>query len=351
MKQVGKSVAKSLGALFIALCLGALLLAAAGYSPAMAYGAIVKGAVGNKPALINSLIQAVPLIFTGLSFAFASRAGLISLGMEGQMLAGAMAAAVVGAVNAGLPSPVHIALSMLAGIAAGGLWGLLAGFLKVKFGANEFIVTIMLNYVAQFLTSYLTNGPLRDRDSMISQTVLVQKGALLPKLIPGRGLTIALFLGILCAAGVWFYLGRTRSGYETRAVGYSPVAAETAGIHIGSVTMRTMFISGALAAMAGISMVLGPNERFVDGFSPGYGFNGIAVGSLAGMSPLGILPSALIFGGLRAGSLVLNMTQRVQPEFSDMIQALVILFVAMPALFSFGRGAAKKGGKKLCMEK
>lgn len=265
------------------------------------------------------------------------------------MLTGAMAAAVVGAWELPVPSLLHILLAVTAGIAAGGLWGLLTGFLKVRFGANEFIVTIMLNYIAQFLTSYLTNGPLRDETSMISQTKLVSQSALLPKLIKGRGLTIALFLGIFCAAGVWYFMEKTRPGYETRAVGYSPVGAETAGIAIGTVTMRTMFISGAVAAMAGVSMVLGPNERFIDGFSPGYGFNGIAVASLAGTNPLGIIPSALIFGGLRAGSLVLNMTQRIQPEFSDMIQALVIIFVAMPMLFTFRH--KKKGGGAICMEK
>jgi len=344
--------AKSVGALLVALALGALLLTVAGYSPIRAYGAIIKGAVGSKSALINTLVQMVPLLFTGLSFAFASRAGLISLGMEGQMLAGAMAAAVVGAWELPVPAPVHVILAMTAGMLAGGLWGLLTGFLKVKFGANEFIVTIMLNYIAQFLTSYLTNGPLRDETSMISQTRLVSPSALLPKLMKGRGLTIALFLGILCAVGVWFFMEKTRPGYETRAVGYSPVGAETAGIAIGAVTMRTMFISGAIAAMAGVSMVLGPNERFIDGFSPGYGFNGIAVASLAGTNPLGIIPSAFIFGGLRAGSLVLNMTQRIQPEFSDMIQALVIIFVAMPMLFSVRHKAVKKGGgSQICMEK
>lgn len=348
----GKNSAKSVGALFVALALGALLLTAAGYSPIRAYGAIVKGAVGSRSALINTLIQMVPLLFTGLSFAFASRAGLISLGMEGQMLTGAMAAAVAGAWELPLPPLIHILFAMTSGIMAGGLWGLLTGYLKVKFGANEFIVTIMLNYIAQFLTSYVTSGPLRDETSMISQTRLVCRSALLPKLIPGRGLTIALLLGIFCAVGVWFFMEKTRPGYETRAVGYSPVGAETAGIPIGAVTMRTMFISGAIAAMAGVSMVLGPNERFIDGFSPGYGFNGIAVAYLAGTSPLGIIPSAFVFGGLRAGSLVLNMTQRIQPEFSDMVQALVIIFVAMPILFTVRSKASKKeGGETVCMEK
>lgn len=333
---------QSVGALLIALILGAVILLLTGANPLGAYGAILKGSVGSVSAFVNTLIQTTPLMFTGLSYLFAAKAGLVNLGMEGQMLFGAMGAAIAGAWDLGLPKFIHLPLAILVGVLAGGLYGLLAGLLKAKFGANEYIVTLMLNYVATLLMSYLANGPLRPETELNGATAPVLETALFTKLVKNRGLTAALFIAVTLSVLVHFFLDRTKPGFEIRAVGRGRLASETAGINIARTTMLTMFISGGLAAMAGVSMALGVNGRYIEGFSPGYGFNGIAVSSLASGNPLMVGVSALVFGALRAGAMVLNMTQRIRPEFADMIQALVVIFVAMPALFQVVKTRAKK---------
>lgn len=331
---LSSTAAKSVLSLLVALLIGGIILGLFGYDPLACYGAIVKGSLLTPNSLINTMVQMTPLIFTGLAFAFSSKSGLINLGMEGQMLMGALAAAIVGSTNLGLPSFLHLPLTILAGMVAGGLYGLLAGFLKAKFGASEFIVTLMLNYVAIHFCSYLLNGPLKAKDAQIAQSELVQKTAMLPEFIKGKNLTIALVIGVVLCFLVHLFLNKMALGYEIRAVGRNQLAAETAGISTNKVTLITMFFSGAIAALAGVSLVLGVNDRFVNGAMGGYGFNGIAISALASNNPLAVVLSGFVFGALRAGSLALSMSQRIQPEFADMIQALVILFVAMPALLT-----------------
>ncbi len=331
---LSSTAVKSVISLLIALLIGGVILGVSGYNPLSCYGAIVKGSLLSPSALINTLVQMTPLMFTGLAFAFSSKSGLINLGMEGQMFLGGLAAAVVGGLDLGLPMIIHLPLTILSGMLAGGLYGLLAGLLKAKFGASEFIVTLMLNYVATFLCSYLANGPLREEGSLMAQTKTVLPSAQLPELVGGKNLTIALILGILLCVGIHLFLNKMALGYEIRAVGRNQIASETAGININKVTLTTMFVSGAVAGLAGVSMSLSGNNRFVDGATAGYGFNGVAIASLASHNPLAVILSSFVFGALRTGSLALSMTQRIQPEFADMIQALVILFVAMPALLT-----------------
>ncbi len=339
------STIKSLLSLLTAVVIGGIILASVGYDPFAAFGSIFAGAFGDAGAITDTLIQMTPLLYTGLAFAVAAKAGLINLGMEGQMYMGALTSAMIGAIDMGLPSFLHITLSLVVGVASGAIYGLLAGFFKVRFGANEFIVTLMMNYIAINICAYLASGPLHAEGANTNTTNQILETAVLPKLVPNRGLTIALLIGVAAIVLVYFYLQKSRSGYELRTVGNNLLAAQTAGISTSKVTLLGMSISGGLAGMAGVAMALGVNERFVQTFSPGYGFDGIAISALAGGNPLGIIPASLIFGGMRAGSMEMNMRQNVAVEFSDLIQALVVLFVAMPYLFSFVT-KKKKGGAR-----
>ena len=315
----------------LVLFISGILLAACGYNPLQVFSLIIKGAFGSQSAIVQTLIQTTPLIFSGLAYIVASRAGMFNLGMEGQIYMGAIAAAVVGGIDAGLPAFIHIPLTLLAGCIAGGLYGALAGVMKVKFGANEVISTLMLNFVAINFTGYLVNYPLK-ADGPVAQTEDVMPTAMLPKLFDRYPLSIAILIALAAVVLIKIFIERTTVGYEIRVVGNNQAAAETAGISIPKILTLGMFLSGMIAGMGGACHITGVDRRFVDGFSNGYGFDGIAVAALAGSRPEMVLPAALIFGVLRAGALRLNMTMNLPTDFVSVIQGLVIIFVAAPML-------------------
>ncbi|MHB1392909.1 MAG: ABC transporter permease [Clostridia bacterium] len=317
--------------LFIAILVSGIIMAAYGYNPFAAFAAIFAGAFGSQRATAQTFTQATPLIFTGLAYIFAKKATLINLGIEGQLYLGAMTAAIVGAIDMGLTMPVHLSLSLIAGIIAGGLYAGFVGLLKVKFGSNEVIATIMLNTIAINFTSYLANYPFKE-EGPVAQTTKILETAMLPRIFSKYQLTIAIFIAIAACILVKYYLDKTTTGYEIKCVGLNPVAAQTAGINIGRIMVVSMLVSGAIAGLAGASNTLGVDRRFIDGFSPGYGFDGIAVAALAADSPIGAIFSGIIFGALRAGSMVLNRTTKIPTDFINVIQALVVIFVAAPLL-------------------
>ncbi|MEF9960669.1 MAG: ABC transporter permease [Niameybacter sp.] len=314
-----------------AIVISGIIMALCGYNPFEAFGAMFVGAFGSQRAIAQTLTQATPLIFTGLAFTFAKKATLINLGIEGQLQMGAMAAAIVGAIDLGLPMALHLPLALVAGMIAGGLYAGFVGFLKVKFGSNEVIATIMLNSIAIYFVSYLANYPLKV-EGAVAQTSKVMETAMLPRIFSKYQLTLAIFIAIAACILVKYFMQKTRLGYEMRCVGMNSTAAETAGIKIGKIMMIAMFISGAIAGLAGAGQVLGVDRRFIDGFSPGYGFDGIAVAALAADNPIGVIFAGIIFGALRAGSMVLNRTTNIPTDFVNVIQALVVLFVAAPML-------------------
>ncbi len=328
----------SLIGLLLALIVAGFVILAAGYSPLQAYGALLRGSFGSVGGVAQALQRSMPLIFTGLSVAAAMRCGLINIGAEGQLLMGAVAAAYVGFAFS-LPGGLHLIAALVAAAAAGGLWAALAGFLKVVRGAHEVIITIMLNYVAVHLTSYLVNYPLKV-EGPVAQTPMVEATARLAR-FGGTELSWAFPLAVIAALVTAYYLFRTQSGYELRAVGRGIQSARTAGIPVEKTLVLSMAISGALAGLGGAGAVLGTHYRFIQGFSPGYGYDGIAVAVLGGSHPLGVLASSFLFGVLRAGGMTMDRTTPVPIDFIVVIQALVILFVATPKLISLVR---QKGG-------
>lgn len=318
-------------ALLLALLTGGVIIALCGYNPFEAFGAIAVGAFGSTRAVAQTLIQATPLIFTGLAFTAAKKASLINLGIEGQLQAGAMMAAVIGLLPLNLPGMIWIPFALIASAIAGGLYAGLVGFLKVRFGSNEVIATIMLNTVALNVVSYLVNYPLKAEGSL-AQSEKIAEAAFLPRIFPKYQLTIAIFIAVLACFVFKYFQEKTVLGYEIGCVGLSLKASATSGIAVGKMMVIAMAISGAIAGLAGGSLILGVNHRFVDGFSPGYGFDGIAVAALASDSPTGVIAAGIIFGALRAGSMHLNRTTSVPTEFINVIQAFVIIFVAAPLL-------------------
>ncbi len=318
-------------AIAVALVLGAVLIMAMGLNPLLAYESLANGAFGSVYGITNTLSKATPLIFTGLSFALAKKAGLLNIGAEGQLYMGGLASVLVGVYVPGLPAPIHLLLAVLAGFAGGGLWGLLAGWLKVRFGASEIITTVMLNYTAIFFIAYMVNGPIMDGN--LPQSKALPPSAIFPDIIPNTQLHLGFVIAILMTVFYYLFLWHTRKGYEARVVGMNPDAAEYAGMNRKQLTYLIMFLAGGLGGLAGTGEILGIQHRLYQNFSPGYGYDGIAVALLGLNTPIGTVLAAILFGALRAGGDMMQMVANVPLALINVIQALVIIFVAAEYLF------------------
>jgi simple sugar transport system permease protein len=285
-----------------------------------------------------TLFYATPLIFTGLSVAVAFHAGLFNIGAEGQLTLGALAAAAVGAVWPRLWSPLAPVLAGLAAILAGTLWGAIPGWLRARRGSHEVINTIMLNFVAAGLASYVALYVLKNPNSQNPETRPIGAGYLIHKfsIFDGAPVSLALPLALLAAILVWVFLWRSVLGFELRAVGHSESAARAAGIDPGRIRIIAMCLAGGLAGLVGVGEVLGYAGKFKVGFSPEYGFIGIAVALLGRNQPAGVVAAALLFGALHKGAAALDLeTERVTQELSLVLQALIILSVSAEGLWSW----------------
>ncbi len=331
MKKAGKQIIYPLLSLLLVFLVSGVILLASGYSPLSAYGAMFRGAFGDIGKIADTLGTATPLILTGLAVAVAMKGGVINIGCEGQLYVGAMAAAVAGIYVEGLPSFLHIPLCMLAAMLAGGLWAALAGWLKVKLQTNEVIVTIMLNYIAIYLTDYIVTYWVK-AEGMVVKTPNVQNSALLMKLFPHSRLTIGFILAIAITIFLYWMLKKTVFGFELQAMGYNASAAETGGVNLSKCFVYTMLISGALAGLAGAVEVLGVHKYFIKGFSPGYGYDGLSIAVLGQNSPVGVAISAILFGALRSGATMMDRATKIPSDFVGIMQALIILFVATPGI-------------------
>jgi len=335
-----KAVVVQILAILLAFVTGAIVLSLTGYSPIEAYSAMFSGAFGNLYGIGQTLTKATPITFTALAFLFAFKSGLFNIGAEGQLIIGAMASAIVGISFNGLPALVHIALALLAGAVAGGLWGFIPAFLRAKFGAHEVITTMMLSYVAAYLTSYMVNYPFK-APGWVAQTVPILESARLPRILSPTQLSASLYLVMLLVVLTEYILRRTVLGFELRATGLNPDAAENAGINVRRGMILALVISGAIAGLGGSGEILGVHRRFIDGFSPGYGWDGLAVALVGGLNPVGALLAAILFGALRNGGMVMTRVTGVPLDIVFLLQALVILFVAAPKMI---RALLKRSG-------
>lgn len=344
-KRIGmrNSFTNSAIALVISLILGMIIIGVSGYSPLESYIAIFGVSLGTVKGFALSLSQATPLMFTGLAFAFAYKVKMINTGAEGQLYAGAIASAIVGAYITNLPTGIHIFAAFAAAFIAGGLVALFVALCKVYLKANEIIMSLMLNEIIILFTSYLSNGPLKPEGSGIGQTKVIEETAKLSKLIPQTQLTTAIFVAILAAIILQYLLEKTVFGYEVKVTGQNLNAANVAGINVPKAYLTTFALSGAIAGLGGAAMVLGVNYRFIEGFSSGFGFGGISIAALAAYNPIGVIFSAFLIGILKAGTITLNRTTSIPVELVDIIQVLILIFVAAPALIR----SIKKWTKKV----
>jgi ABC-type uncharacterized transport system permease subunit len=322
-----QEVATPLAAVFLALLLGSGFILFVGENPLTAYKILFVESLGSMRNLATTLQRATPLMFTGLAVAFGYRAGLFNIGAEGQLYMGGFAAAWVGFTFTGLPRLVHLPLAIIAGMLGGAFWGAIPGFLKAKLGVHEVINTIMLNFIALFLTDWLATGPFHG-GSWVPETARVSATAALARLYPPTRLSTGIFLALAAALVAYLILWRTKQGYELRAVGLNPHAAEYGGINVARNTILAMAISGALAGLAGTEQILGLHNRFIVRFSADLGFMGVAVALLGKNHPIGVIFAAILFGALQTGSAAMDRLTSVPRELITIIQALIIFFVA-----------------------
>jgi len=313
-------------ALAIAFAAGAVFVAAIGEHPLEIYGLMLRETLGTGYGLGQTLFKATPLIFTGLAVALGFRSGLFNIGAEGQLYLGGFAAGLVGAAWPLGPMPLLLPLSLAAAAAAGAAWGAIPGALKARFGAHEVINTIMMNFIAFAIVSFIGRGlfePATVRTAEIGAGAQLARLSTIVPALKGAPVNLALVLALLAAAAVQVLLFRTRFGYELRAVGLNAPAAEYGGVRLGRAQVAAMAISGALAGLGGTNFVLGYKHFFELGFPGGVGFLGIAVALVGRNQPLGVVLAALVFGALSHGGLAIN--QRVPKELVDILEAIVIL--------------------------
>jgi simple sugar transport system permease protein len=317
-------------ALLIALLVGDVLILSFGQSPVAVYRQLIEGTWGNAYGLGQVLYKATTLTFTGLSVALALRAGLFNIGAESQLAAGGFVAALVGLVlPAGAPTLLVLPIYFLAAALAGGVVGGVPGVLKARFGAHEVITTIMLNFIVLALLNYLISTRFKVHDTL--HTAQIRAGAL-PRLsdvaqpFHGSAANTVFLLALAVAAASWWFLFRTRAGFELRAVGLQPHAAEYGGVSVARVWWRTMALAGAVAGIGALNYVLGYKRYYEEGFSAGAGFLGIAVALVGRSHPVGIVIAAILFATLSQGGLAVNAL--VPKQMVDVLQAVVIISVA-----------------------
>jgi ABC-type uncharacterized transport system permease subunit len=328
--ELEEAILPAVVALLVAAIVGDVLILSFGQNPGTVYRLLFEGTWGNAYGLGQVLYKATTLAFTGLAVAVGLRAGLFNIGAESQLAAGGFVAALVGlTLPPGLPALLTLPVYLVAAAIGGGVVGGIPGVLKAKFGAHEVITTIMLNFIVLALLNYLTAAHLKVADSL--HTAEIHSGAL-PRLsayispFHGSAANVVLFVAIAAALVTWWFLFRTRRGFELRATGLQPGAAEYGGVDVPAVWWRAMVLSGALAGIGGLNYVLGYKHYYEEAFASGAGFLGIAVAIVGRNNPIGVIFAALIFATISQGGLAVNAV--VPKQMVDVLQAVVIIAVA-----------------------
>ena len=328
--RIEESILPPLVALAIAALVGDVLIIIFGQSPGDVYRQLLEGTWGNAYGFGQVIYKATTLTFTGLAVALGIRAGLFNIGAESQLASGGFLAALVGlALPVGTPALLAIVACLIAAAVGGGVVGAVPGVLKARFGASEVIVTIMLNFIVLALLNYIVAAHVHVPETL--HTPEIHAGAMprladISRVFSGSAANTTFLLALAAAALVWWYLFRTRPGYELRAVGLQPDAAEYGGVRVGGVWARTMILSGALAGAGGLNYVLGYKHYYEEGFGTGSGFLGIAVALVGRNHPVGIVIAALLFATLSQGGLAVNAL--VPKQMVDVLTAVVIIAVA-----------------------
>jgi ABC-type uncharacterized transport system permease subunit len=299
------------------------LMLAFGANPLRIYLEMFKGAFGSLNAAAETLIYTAPILLTGLAAIVCFRCGMWNIGAEGQLYLGAIAAVGLGFNKMGLPDPIVLPAMVIGAFVAGALWAAVPAILRTRFGANEVIVTIMMNFIALILATYLISGPWASGSTPVTKPIV--EAGYLPILIPETRLHVNLLAVLAVAAVLWVVLNRTVLGYEIRAIGFNPRAARVAGIPVARVIVTSFLISGGVAGLAGFNEVAGIHHNLPDHISPGFGFTGIAVALLANLDPAWAVISAIFIGALNVGADSMQRATGVPVALVWVIEGLILL--------------------------
>ena len=339
MKQLRNLFSGPVGALLLVVVLMSIAMILAGSSPLDGFHALFAGTLGGRDEIAETLTQTTYLLLPALGICLAFRAGLFNIGAEGQLMIGGLLAGAVGS-HIIAPSIVAIPVVLILSAVGGGAWGGLAGWMKSRFGANEIISTLMLNFVALSLANYLVAGPLKSPLASGAETAPLLPNTWLPALIPDTRLSIALLIALAIAVLLQFVFVRTVFGYEVRAIGEAPEAARRNKVNIKRLTWVSLAISGAIAGLGGGTIVTGELHRFNTGLSPGYGYTAIAVALVADLNPLWVCVAAFGFGILEAGGPALQAQAGISKDWIRVIEGLIIIVLAARRFISARKEAA-----------
>lgn len=333
-------------AILLSLLVGAIVIKFMGYSPLAAYGALLKGSMGNFKMFLITLKKAVPLIFSGLAVAVAFKSSVFNIGVEGQFLAGAMAAALAG-LYVSLPAPLHILFTVVAAALGGMLSAFIPALLKRFFNVGVVISTIMFNYIVILFVQFLVVGPFRGSSSAQATNTILDT-AKLPRLLPKPfQMNFGVIIMLLVVVFVYILLNKTSTGYEMRMVGLNSTASKVQGINADKNMFLALLISGAIAGIGGGVEVTGSLNKIVLGFSTGYGYSGIPIALIAQSNPIAILLSGFFFGMMSSGSLLMQSSVGVSPDIVDLIKGLVVAFLCTEhfILYYLNKMKAKRSEK------
>lgn len=359
MRRLLPALLVPIGAAATALMIGAVLISATGIAPGLAYEKLLQGASGIDPKwtvgqpladlitrptrLGNTLTEAIPLILAGLAVAVPFRCGLLNIGGEGQIYIGGLGATLAALYPSGLSPIVHLPLVLIAAFIAGALWGAIPGILRAYRGLNEIITSIMLNFIAFWMVSYLVHGPMKDPDSFgYAWSREVPVSAQLPIIVGALRLNLGFVIAVIAALLMAIVLWQTTFGFQIRAIGVSATTARFVGMRVERGIVRSMALGGGLAGLAGACVILGGQHRLSDFFSPGYGYDAIAVMLVGQAQPIGVLLSGIGFGALRVGAEAMETSVGVPQSIATLIQALTLLFVVISQSAVLARWLARQ---------
>jgi simple sugar transport system permease protein len=330
---------RSIWAVLLALLAGSLLIIAAGHDPLQAYGALFHGAFLDYWGLGDTLVKMCPLLLAGLAVILPLRAGLFNIGAEGQIYMGALFGTIVALYAPEMPGPLHILLCTIAAGIGGALWALIPALLKAYQGVNEIIVTLLMNFVALHFVGFMVRGPMIEPGAPYPYSHEVGPQLFLPIILPQTAAHAGVLVGVVIALGMYVIFQRGVAGFTLDVVGRNSRAARYAGISVERHIVVSFLVAGAIAGLAGIFEVLGHRYRLFHAFSQGYGYDGIVIAFLAGLSPLFAIVSALFIAGLRSGAAMMQRSVGVETTVVEAIQGLVILFVAVSLAFRYRASA------------
>ena len=334
-------------AVLASLLIGAVLILIEGGEPISSYTVLFSSVFSNPVNFGEAVVKALPIAFTGLAVVVAYRCGTFNLGAEGQLLLGAAGCIWFATrFSSQLPPPLVIVCCLMIGAVMGALWSLVPGVLKARFGINEIITTILMNYIGTYLVSWLVNGPLQESSHHNPQTDAIEKVCRLPILVRTTRIHLGVILLVVLSVIIYYYLFYTAGGFRMRAVGLNRDAAACNGISIRTNVLKAMLISGAIAGFGGAVEILGVQFRLIDGFGAGYGFDGVAMALIGQLQPFGVLLVSMLFGILRTGANSMQRLAGIPVSVIDVIQALIIFFVVSAGSIRLIRERKTKNEKK-----